>query len=71
MEQSQNKDFSQLFPETGWLCPYCMHEATEEKDALIDRHDIPGHLIYQHGWENGSHMNWEYIYTRLAAVGGV
>lgn len=64
-------DYSLMFPETGWMCPYCMEEPVDEQSVMCDRKDIPSHLVFQHDWDSGKHLNWEYIYNRLSAVGGV
>lgn len=64
-------EFAEKFPETGWLCPYCIQEVEEPEKAMIDRKDIPGHLVFQHGWEQGNHLTWEYIFNRLSTIGGV
>lgn len=63
-------DYSEQFPETGWICPYCSVEQSEEEKALVDRVDIPAHLVFMHEWEP-SKMSWEYIYNRLSSIGGV
>ena len=64
-------NYAEMFPEDGWLCPYCMIEVEEPEKALVERRDIPSHLVFQHQWEPGKHMTWEYIYNRLAMVGGI
>lgn len=64
-------DYSLYFQETGWVCPFCIDDSTDEETGTFNRDDIPAHLVYQHDWEPGKHFNWEYIYNRLIAVGGV
>lgn len=58
------------FPETGWLCPYCMTCENEQSKASVDRKDIPSHLVFHHGWDTGN-FTWKRIYERLTAIGGV
>lgn len=63
-------DYSEFFPETGWICPYCI-DGVDENEVKFDRQDIPMHLVYQHEWVNDKDLTWESIYNRLSVVGGV
>ncbi len=63
-----SNEFKDKFPEQ-WLCPYCIGEGNEEKECMVERDRIPSHLMYHHGWDEA--LTWEYIYTRLKAVGGI
>lgn len=63
-------EFEEKFPETGWICPYCMGECEDSETATVDRKDIPSHLVFQHGWDVDG-LTWENIYSRLVQIGGV
>ena len=65
------KTFFDKFPETGWMCPYCVVQQSELNKCTVDRVDIPSHLVYQHQWEAGPKLTWKYIFTRLSTIGGV
>lgn len=64
-----SQSYINKFPDK-WLCLYCVEEVSTEDKAIVDRDDIPTHLVYKHGWESEC-ITWEYIYNRLSYVGGV
>lgn len=64
-----SEDFKDKFPEK-WLCPYCVTEVTDEKRAIVDKCDIPTHLVHKHDWD-GEILTWKNIFERVAAVGGI
>jgi len=66
-----NINYSEFFPEFGWLCPFCVAEENEEHKCKVDRRSIPRHLVFHHNWSQDDSLTWEYVYNRLMAIGGV
>lgn len=61
-----SEEFKDKFPEK-WVCPYCV---TDDTQAIVDKCDIPTHLVHKHDWDCEI-LTWKCIFERLSAVGGI